>query len=181
MIRRLLGAIGLGLPAAVLAHAILYSNDHAMGGSHRELFSLFASTTVLGFAAFWIVLSLIGRGRICQGRVLNAAINQLLPSAESLFAATFGWFWLAESIESGHGSAPAFWILTALLGSSALLKLVVRASLRALAKIVFAADSGDFKSRSYRCVSIARQPLATAPAVQVLRLFSRPPPNQHSY
>ncbi len=152
-----------------------------MGGSHSELLRTLAITAVLGFGSFGFVLCMTSSGRICQGSVLNAALRRVFPGVGETFAASFGWFWLGESIESGHGLVPTSSILIALLATSAVLGLFVRLSLRALARIVFAASSGDFKTRSYDRVSIAEQIAATPPVTHVLRLFSRPPPSQHSY
>ncbi len=101
-----------------------------------------------------------------------------MPSSTSLFVAAFCWFWLAESIESAHGPAAPFSIVAALLATSALLRLLVRSSLRTLAKIVFEVYSGDFRDHSFDSIVAVGELLVLKPAVHLLRLFSRPPPNQ---
>ncbi len=176
MTRRLPGALALGLTAAIWAHTIVYGDGHVMGGSYAEFFRALATAAVVGSAALWVALCLLSRGRFCQGSVLTASITQFVPSLPSISAAAFGWFSLAEAIESGHPRAPTLAIAVSLVAASALLVLLARVGLRALAKIVFAIYSGDFATRVLTWVAIAEPIVTTKPVVRVLRLFSRPPP-----
>lgn len=179
--RRFPGALALGLLVAILAHTVLYGNDHAIGGSYNAILRALATMAVTAFIAFWLAFCLMSRGRLCQGSVLKAGISAVLPSLSGLSAAAFGWFWLAESLEDGHAWAPRGWIILALLASSALVRLLAFAALRALAKVAFAIECGGFKGRSPAWVLTAARPNLSEPLAQVLRLFSRPPPTRFNY
>jgi hypothetical protein len=179
--RRFPGALALGLLVAILAHTVLYGNGHAIGGSYNTILRALASMAVTASIAFWLGFCLMSRGRLCQGSVLTAGIGAVLPSLSGLSAAAFGWFWLAESLEDGHAWAPRGWIILALLASSALVRLLALAGLRALAKVAFAIECGGFEGRPPIRVSIAALPASSEPLARVLRLFSRPPPIRFSY
>jgi hypothetical protein len=179
--RRFPGAIALGLLAACLAHTVVYGNDHVMGGAYGSALRALAAAAGLGFGVFWLAVCLASRGRLCQGSMLSASISRFLPSLTGVFAASLGWFWLAESVEEGHAWAPAGYIVLALLVAAALVRVLTSVGLRALARIVFACDSGGFKHRTRSWTAIPDRPILGVPMVRALRLFSRPPPNSFNH
>lgn len=179
--RRLPGALALGLIAAFLAHTVVYGNDHVMGGSYGAALRTLASAAVLGFGAFWFAICLASRGRLCDGSVLSASIRRFFPSFMGVVAGSFGWFWLAESVEDGHVWAPTVCIVLALLVAVAVIRLVALATLRALAKIAFLYFSAAFENRAPSWIPFVDRPIVRVPIVRVLRLFSRPPPIRFSY
>jgi hypothetical protein len=181
VMRRLPGAVALGLLTAFLAHTVVYGSGHAMGGSYCAALRAFASTAALGLGAFWFAICLASRGRLCQGSMLTASISRLVPSLAGTFVASFAWFWLAESIESGHAWAPTWCIVLALLFAAAVVRHLAFVGLRNLAKSALLCDTGDFKSRTPSWIAISDRPIVGIPVVRALRLFSRPPPTRFSY
>jgi len=180
--RRFPGAIALGLLAASLAHIVVYGNDHVMGGSYATPLRGLTLAGALALGVFWFAIYSASRGRLCQGSVLTATITKLLPSLSGIFAASLGWFSLAESIEDGHPWAPTGCILLTLLVVSAAVRLLAFASLRALAKIALVCEpGGGFKDRAPFLVPIVDDLIAGVAVVRALRLFSRPPPISFNY
>jgi hypothetical protein len=179
--RRLPGALALGLLAALLAHAFVYGDTHAMGGSYDAALQALGTTGAMGLTAFWLAICVASRGKFCQGSVLTAGIGALLPSLSATYAASLGWFWLAESVEGGHAWAPTGCILFALFLAAALTRLLATAALRALAKIAVLWDSGGFRKRAPFRIPVVERLIAGVPVVRALRLFSRPPPIRFSY
>ncbi len=179
--RRFPGALALGLLAAFLAHTVVYGNDHIMGGFYGAALRTFALAVVFGLVVSWLVICLASRRRLCQGSVLTANIRQLVPSFTGLFAASFGWFWLAEALEDGHAWAPTGYIVLALFLAAALIRLLAFVGLRALAKIAFLCESGNFNDRIPSWTALTDRPAVQAPVARALRLFSRPPPVRFSY
>jgi hypothetical protein len=179
--RRFPGALALGLIAAFLAHTVAYGNDHVMGGSYGTLLRGLAWAAALGLGAFWFAICLASRGRLCNGSVLSASIRHFFPSWAGVLAASFGWFWLAESVEDGHVWAPTVCIVLALLLAVVAIRLVALAALRALAKIAFLSFSGAFENRAPSWIRFVDRPIVSIPIVRALRLFSRPPPIRFSY
>jgi hypothetical protein len=179
--RRFPGTLALGLLTAYFAHTVLYGNDHVMGGSYGCALEALALTGALGLGGFWLAICLVSRGRLCQGSVLTAGIRRLVPSLTGVFAASLGWFGLAESVEHGHAWAPTWCIVVALLVAAVLVRLLAFAGLRALAKIAFSSDSGAFENRAPSWTLIGVRPPVGLPVVLALRLFSRPPPIRFIY
>lgn len=179
--RRFPGTLALGLLTAYFAHTVLYGNDHTMGGSYSCALRALALTGALGLGGFWLAICLVSGGRLCQGSVLTAGMRRLVPSLAGMFAASFGWFGLAESVEHGHAWAPTWCNVVGLLAAAAIVRLLAVAGLRALAKIVFFSDSGAFENRAPSWTPIGMRPPARLPVVLALRLFSRPPPIRFIY
>jgi hypothetical protein len=179
--RRFPGALALGLLTAFAAHMVVYGNGHVMGGSYYAALRALASAGALGLGAFWFAICLASRGRLCQGSMLTAKLSRLVPSLTGMFAASLAWFWLAESIESGHAWAPTWCIVLALLFAVAVVRHLAFVGLRTLAKIALLCDAGDFKSRAPSWITISDRTIVGIPVVRALRLFSRPPPTRFSH
>jgi hypothetical protein len=175
-VRRLPGALALGLLSAFSAHALLYGHGHAMGGSCGAALQALAFAATAGFGACWFAICIASHGRLRQGSVLTASISNQVPSLPALFVTSLGWFWLAESLESGHAWAPKGCIVLALLLAAALIRRMATAVLRALARIALAGDASEFNDRAPFWIPIARRAVLGLPLVHTLRLFSRPPP-----
>ena len=176
MLRRLPGALTLGLLAAFASHALVYGNGHVMGGAYGDALRSLAAAAVTALAAFWTAIAWVSRGRVSNGSILASLMASVMPSVFSVIVAASGWFYLVESVESGHSAPPSALIVGALVIAGGAVTLLSRAVLRALAKIVFAMNSGGFRRRSPAWTHAADTSVSLEPVAHTWRLFSRPPP-----
>ncbi|MGA8797376.1 MAG: hypothetical protein WB526_09995 [Candidatus Cybelea sp.] len=175
MLRRLPGALTLGLLAAFASHALVYGNGHVMGGAYADALRSLAAAAVTALAAFWTAIAWVSRGRVSNGSILACSMASVMPSVFSVIVAASGWFYFVESVESGHSAPPSALIVGALVIAGGAVTFLSRAVLRALAKIVFAMKSGGFKRRS-PWTPVADTSVSLEPVARTWRLFSRPPP-----
>lgn len=176
MLRRLLGALSLGLLAAFLAHAMVYGGSHVMGGGYGEVLRLLACFATLAALVAWLATGWASRGRLCDGTVIAARMQRLIPSAPVIAAAAIGWFAVAESIEGAHADAPILILTAALAVASVIVTKLAKIGLHAVASIVFGTRARPFVSRVPVWVPISPQPVFLAPAAHERRRFARPPP-----
>ncbi|HET7813394.1 MAG TPA: hypothetical protein VFL13_03390 [Candidatus Baltobacteraceae bacterium] len=166
-----LAAAALGLPSALLAHALVFGNDHAAGGALQS--------AVLAFAALALVLCVSLRAaRLAQGSVVARRMLDCVPHAATLAAASGAWFGIIELCESPHAIPPlavaaaiaiaCFVIIAALRGTARCIATIALAVITALREFVIPAlPAAD--------IAFALAP-ASLPLARTHRLFSRPPP-----
>ncbi|HEY6326999.1 MAG TPA: hypothetical protein VIW73_10870 [Candidatus Cybelea sp.] len=176
ILRRVPGALALGLLASLGAHAALYGNEHAMGGGYHAAFVQVAIATVLGLFLGVSALAWSAAGRTPDGSVLAARLNDRIPSLAALAAATALWFGIAEAIEPQHAGAAALVTLFVLAVAAAIVRRIAVFAVAALARVVFAIARLAFSPRTPRW---SRRPETPAPLRRILRgrrRFARPPP-----
>lgn len=152
----------VGLPAALLAHALVFGSAHAAGGSlHSVLLDLAGAFSALGIA----IVALRAR---CSPR-------DIVPGTLPIAAAGALWFGAIEVGEHSH-SVPIVVAILALLFAA----WIVHAVLSAFAHTVYtiAVLLGTPLVRGQRRVTQRFEPTALHARnhAHVFRLFSRPPP-----
>lgn len=174
--RELAGALALGLPAALLGHTVAYGGSHSVGGSfHGVLVGLtVAAAAAMLFGA--ACLAWTGAGRILQGSVLAARIEEYLPGWTASTIAAGLWFTLAEHVEPRHDALSPLILIAALALSAWILLLLAHFVLSLLAAIAIAV-------RAAVHVTFTPSPrlhLSAAPRAHYLlravRHYARPPP-----
>lgn len=171
-----LGAFALGLPAAVLAHALAFGGGHAIGGNlHALVLDLVAVCCAAAGGALFAV-SCLSAGATPQGTLAAMRLRASLPSAPWLFAGACVWFAAIEFGEAHHSIALVQTAIS-LAAASWLIRSVFRAIARVLACVVWAAASVA-RSQTAPWVAFFFAPAAPRrPALtHRFRLFSRPPP-----
>jgi hypothetical protein len=174
-LRKVPGAVVLGLLASLMAHAALYGDGHAMGGTYHALLMQLALGGLVAFAACVGALMWSEAGRTADGSVLAARLRQRLPGLGVLPAAII-WYVTAEAAEPHHAAASVVASLAAIALASLLVERLARALVAVLAHAVIAIARASFSPRApawRRWPSpspIPRRPLLTR------RRFARPPP-----
>jgi hypothetical protein len=155
--RRWLTAALLGLPAALTAHALLFGNQHAAGGS------LHGPALAAAIVAAVFVIAVRFRER--SGRF------------EVLAVSTAGWFALLELSEHPHGVAvvPA---VIALLAAAILVRATVHFAASSLRAIAVALSGVQvLRADSRPSITLRREgPAHLQITAHRYALFSRPPP-----
>ncbi|HET7813391.1 MAG TPA: hypothetical protein VFL13_03375 [Candidatus Baltobacteraceae bacterium] len=169
---RALAAVLLGLPAALVAHALVFGGDHAVAGA---LQSGLCGAGALAFA----FAALVHTGkRLQQGSVAAARLRLLLPNLALLLGSSGAWFALFEFCESPHAHAPVA-IAAALALACVAIRSIVFVLTRALASVGFALLQAVSLAPSFTATPLRRMQRAPMPLFALAyseRLFSRPPP-----
>lgn len=175
-LRRVPGALILGLLASLAAHAALYGGSHAMGGSYHGLLVQVALAGLLALSAFFGALAWASGSRTSDGTVLAARMRHKLPAAASVLLAAGAWYVVGESIEPGHAAAPVAASLLALVAASFAVAWLARAVTSAIARVVLAITNPPFLSRTPSWQRRPRGRIASRRTVLTHRRFARPPP-----
>ena len=113
-LRKVPGALALGLLASLMAHGGLYGGEHAVGGNYHGLLLQAAFAGAVGLFGFFALLALrAARGRAVTGSVLAARLTERLPGYGMLCIAATAWYATAECLEPHH--AAASWLAVPLL------------------------------------------------------------------
>lgn len=166
-----LAAAALGLPSALLAHALVFGNDHAAGGAFQ--------LGVLGLAALaFVVAAALYGARLAQGSVVARRLVDGLPHVAALAAASGVWFALLELCEAPH-AIPPLAVIAAIFIGCIIVRAAMRGAARCIASIVLAVSSA---LRAFTMPALPSVDLGFTPAhaglalARTHRLFSRPPP-----
>jgi hypothetical protein len=160
--RRVLTGALLGLPAALMAHTLVFHGAHQAGGSIHALLAVFAGA--FGFAAA-LAVAVIALQRV----------RGIAPRFVPIFSGAVTWFGAIEFFERDAG-VPIVLALLAL----ALCSWFVQAVLRAFAATVIAVVCTLWSALAKlpeicsNAIALAAPPLQR-PAYR-FRVFSRPPP-----
>lgn len=169
---RALAAVLLGLPAALVAHALVFGSDHAVAGALQS--ALFgAGTLAFVFAAFVHMTN-----GAQQGSIAAARINRLVPNLALLLGSSGAWFAVFELCEAPHAHAPLA-IALALGAACIAVRWTVQLFSRALASVGFAILHAFIRTPFHPAAPLRRVLAAPMPLFALAyseRLFSRPPP-----
>ena len=160
--RRLAGGGLLGLPAALLAHQLVF------GGSHEAAGALHALAMELGGGCAFLATLLL---------VIGAAryLRSVVPGLPVVLAGAAAWFAAIELCERAHNVPIVFAIAALLLASW-----IVRAIASAFAQTVVAIVTALWSALRFFVKPHSARALRWAPSIEIaahrLRLFSRPPP-----
>lgn len=160
--RRILTGALLGLPAALLAHTVVFHGEHQAGGSFHGLLAMLA-----GFFGFTAALTLA----LLAVRNLRGISPRFAP----IFTGAIVWFGGIEFIERDAG-VPVVVALLALIACAWLVQAVLRAFAHTVAAIVCTLWCMIAKLPQLRFHTIdLGAPALQRPAYR-FRVFSRPPP-----
>lgn len=176
-LRKVPGALALGLLASLVAHGALYGGRHSMGGDYHSVLIQLALAGVVSLACFYGFLAWDGARAAVNGSVLAARLAARLPGFGPLFASAAIWYAAAELVE-GHHHAGMPWIAATLVLAAAswVLKRLSRFALVVLAGAIVAVFGSPFAPRT---PAWSRFTLFTRPVRPILwarRRFARPPP-----
>lgn len=175
-VRRVPGALILGLLASLAAHAALYGSGHAMGGSYHGLLVQVALAGLVGLVVAFGALAWGNRGGTSDGSVLAARLRDRLPDGASVLLAAGIWFVTAESIEPGHAAAPLAGSLVALVALSYAVAWLARAITGGVARAVLAVTRLAFSPRTPCWQRRSRRRVGPRRVLLIRRRFARPPP-----
>jgi hypothetical protein len=175
-LRKVPGALILGLLASLAAHAALYGSGHAMGGDYHAVLVQAGLAGALCLLAFFGALAWNGSKGIADGSVVATRLEARLPGIGALFASTLLWYVAAEAIEPHHSPTSTLAAGVALAAAAWLLSRLARAFVALVAGAVIAVRRTRFSPRTFFWARRpARRPLLRrAPLVR--RRFARPPP-----
>lgn len=160
--RTIVGGSLLGLPAALLAHALVFGGEHAAGGgTHALLFGL--------AAAFGFVATLFAA--VAAARKFHV----VAPRSICIAPGAALWFAGIEISEHTH-TVPVALSALAILSASLIVRAVLYAFTHTVAAVAAALLCTTTKRRGLRVPAFARElPRRISPAYR-FRVFSRPPP-----
>jgi hypothetical protein len=175
-LRKVPGALALGLLASLAAHAALYGGGHAMGGAYNAAIvqAAFAGTLalLLGFAA----LAWSASGGAADGSVVAARLRQVIPGITAILAAALLWYAAAEALEPHHGGAPGLAALPLLVLTAWISRQLARWAAETLAHAVIAVTRLSFSPRTPSWNRPSHVRIAPRRPRGARRRFARPPP-----
>ncbi len=176
ILRKVPGALALGLLTSLGAHAALYGNEHAMGGGYH---GLLVQAAIVGALSLVVGLGAVGwsaAGGTPDGTVLAARLHERLPGLAALGAAATLWFGIAEAIEPHHAGVAPLAILLALAAIAWIVRRIAILAVAVLASVVFAVARLAFSARTPRWARRPRTPALRRFFFGARRRFARPPP-----
>jgi hypothetical protein len=175
-LRKVPGALALGLLASLIAHSVLYGGDHMMAAGYHALLLQVAAAGALSLLVFFGSLAWSGARGAADGSILAARLTERLPALGLLLPATLIWFAAAEGVEPNHATAPPIAILLALIVASWLLHFLARGFVAALARAIIAISRDPFAPRTPLWSRRTRPCPAPRRFLWASRRFARPPP-----
>jgi hypothetical protein len=175
-LRKVPGALALGLLASLAAHAALFGGEHAMGGAYHALILQAALTGALSLALFFGALAWTESGGAAIGSVLAARLRERLPTLAAILSATAVWYGAAEAVEPHHAGALPIAVLGALALAAWLVLRLAQAFIAAVAGVIIAILRASFSSRTPLWNRRPRPRPLLRRTYCVRRLFARPPP-----
>ena len=174
--RKFLGALCLGLPAAMAAHFLTFGGAHTLGGAAHLLFMnamvVAVCASILALCAGTVYLAAGAR----EGSILAARLERFLPSAVALALSASGWFAVIEHGEAAHAT-PIGLAALAILCIAVLLRLSLGWGLRLLAAAALRLFTMPFAAlERERFDSLALVIPARKRAQLALSRYCRPPP-----
>lgn len=176
-LKRLPGTAALGLLASLIAHTVLFGDDHVVGGSAHWPIALTAAAAAAGcFFSLWRLA--YGHAQsIAGGTRLAAQLRPYLPQTAWVALAALASYGGIEFCE-GDGHAPAaMWLVAlALILVSFLLCGIAASITRLVAAVAVRVRHGSPVIRPTLFPRARARVAAARPQPVRFRLFSRPPP-----
>ncbi|MGZ3509522.1 MAG: hypothetical protein ACXWNJ_14080 [Vulcanimicrobiaceae bacterium] len=171
---RLIGASLLGLPAAVLAHAATFGQEHVLAGAHHEQIVEIASMSGALLALALALASLLGARRVQSGSILSAGLARYLPAAPALTCGTLLWFSFIEHLEGRSLNVSG---ILAAVAAAIMVAMLAKAFTRMLAAVTLACFAQLVRERRPRTIFIAFDlPLTATLSLAYTRRLGRAPP-----
>ncbi|MBV8066708.1 MAG: hypothetical protein JO113_01940 [Candidatus Eremiobacteraeota bacterium] len=174
-LRKVPGALALGLLASLAAHAGIYGGEHAMGGAYHELIVQLTLAGGISLLVFFAALAW-GESAAADGSVLAARLRERLPGLGAVFAAAALCYIASEALEPHHAAAPPIAALLALAAAAWLVLRLASGLARVLASVVIAIWSPPFAPRAPSWKRQVRRRPSLRRILVTRRRFARPPP-----
>lgn len=174
--RKVPGALALGLLASSVAHAMLFRGSHAMGGPYHALFVQIALAAGTGVFALLSGLALVESRDTAEGSIVACRLRRCLPNFAAVMASAGAWYTLAEAVEPQHAGVSPLFAIVALAASAWLVIRLAFATAHAIGAAAFAIRQAGFaprlpvRKRRQQVRPLSRRPLLAR------RRFARPPP-----
>lgn len=172
-------AIALGLPSALIAHALVFGGTHAAGGDlHAALLALASATALCAAVTVALAACLAGPATV-QGTVLARRMREYTPRLRLLVPSTASWFAGIEACERFTHHVPLVAAVTAVAIAAFAVRRALSAVARSFAVIaVVVVIALRTQRRAVPASHRVRRPVRALPtAVAHRRIgFSRPPP-----
>lgn len=175
-LRKVPGALILGLLASLAAHAALYGGGHAMGGSYHGLLVEAALAGALGLLAIFGAIAWSESGATADGSVVAARLRTQLPQTPWVLLAAGLWYAAGEAIEPHHAAAPLIASLCLIMAFAYAVLWLARVATAALARAVLAITGASFSPRPPLRQRRPRPRPFQRRACYARRRFARPPP-----
>lgn len=147
ILRKVPGALALGLLASLVAHAALYAGRHAVGGTYNAFLLELALAAALAFVALLGALACAQSMSSTDEKLLNANLRQRLPGVGIVLAMASAWYVAVEAIEPHHAAASGIALLAALAAASYAALRLVHAITAGFARAAIAISRTAFSSR----------------------------------
>lgn len=173
---RVAGALLLGLPAAVLAHATVFGGGHTTAGAYHA-WLLDAVCLSVGFLGLAFTLhAAFSASSVRNGSIVAARLYRFLPSLLPVAISAVGWYELIERLES-RSLGVSILTLAVIAASAFAMHLAARAALRAIshAAVLVLGSLPRLDARPPAPRFFAAPP-RVAFAVALARPLVRPPP-----
>ena len=174
-LRKVPGALALGLLASIGAHAVIFGDEHVMGGAFHGLLVQIALVAGGGLLAFFSALAW-GQASAADGSIVAARLRERLPGVVPVLFCAALWYAGAESLEPRHEAASPAAMLLVLAALSWLVLRLAGLVAGILAGAIFAAARARFAARAPVWARRARPQVASQRTRLARRLFARPPP-----
>jgi hypothetical protein len=175
-LRKVPGALALGLLASLAAHAALYGAEHAIGGAYHAVLLQITLAAALGFVMFVGALALTLSRNSTDGSVVAARLRERLPGVGSVIAAAAAWYVAVEAIETHHAGSPGIALFAALAASSYAALRLAHAITDAFARAAISISRTSFSPRAPAWRRRPRGRVIPRHSFLARRRFARPPP-----
>ncbi len=175
-LRKVPGAVALGLLASLAVHAVLYRGEHAMAGGYHADFVAAAAAAALGFLTGFAALAWSGRGQAADGSIVAARLNERLPALWQVGVCAALWLSLAEAIEPSHAAPMPLVTALCIAAVAWAITLAARAIVAALAGAIIAICRDAFSPRTPAVLRRSAPPPLRRDLRYARRRFARPPP-----
>lgn len=175
-LRKVPGALALGLVGSLAGHAALFGGEHAVGGSYHSPLLQIALASTLGLMIGFFALALGGRAEAADGTVLAARLGRLMPSRGCVALWSLLWYAGIERLEPHHAAVSLLFAAVAVAVAAILVRAVAGAALRLLCTIAFRILHAPFAQRIFAARRRRRATFFVRQSPELRRRFARPPP-----
>jgi hypothetical protein len=175
-LRKVPGALALGLLASLMAHGGLYGGEHSVGGNYHGLLLQAAFSGAVGLFGFFAWLALNDARTAVTGSILAARFRERLPGYGPLLVAATMWYAAAECLEPHHAAASWLAVPLLLAAASWLVALIARGALAVLAGAILAVFRTIFAAHKPFWFARSLRRRRTRRVLWTRRRFARPPP-----
>lgn len=175
-LRKVPGALALGLLASLVAHAAAYGGDHAAGGNYHALLLEIAAAGAVGLISAGLFLGWSGARAALDGSVLAARLSARLPGFVPLLVATVLCYVTIERLEPHHADGSILVAAVCLLAAAWIVAAFCRWFCAAIAATLLLVAGVPFNERTLTWFVARTETPNRRRIVCAHRRFARPPP-----